>query len=100
LKRIKTWYSQNARAAPTAAIGELPTRRKVITHLYGAEIEAAIEQANPGSERGQKLWMGEYSRQYGKVNQRIKNDPKQNAKIEKLRKQWMNTGPPAAVRRK
>jgi hypothetical protein len=34
------------------------------------------------------------------VNQRIKNDPKQNAKIEKLRKQWMNTGLPAAVRRK
>jgi hypothetical protein len=88
------------RTALMAAIGELPTCRKVIMHLYSAEIEVAIEEANPGSEHGQKLWMGEYSRQYGKVNQRIKNDPKQNAKIEKLRKQWMNTGPPAAVRRK
>jgi len=44
--------------------------------------------------------MAEYSRQYGKVNQRIKGDRKQNAKIEKLRQQWLNTGPPVEVKRK
>jgi hypothetical protein len=44
--------------------------------------------------------MAEYSRQFGKFNKRIKSDPKENARIEKLRQQWMNSGPPVAVRRK
>jgi uncharacterized membrane-anchored protein YjiN (DUF445 family) len=44
--------------------------------------------------------MGEYSKEYGKVNKRIQNDPRENAKIEKLRQQWMNTGAPQALRRK
>jgi len=44
--------------------------------------------------------MGEYSKQYVKVNRRIKNDPGVNANIEKLQQQWMNTGSPADVRRK
>jgi hypothetical protein len=44
--------------------------------------------------------MAEYSRQFGKINQRIKNNPKENAQIEKLRQQWMNSGPPVDVRRK
>ena len=78
----------------------MPTRHKVITHLHGAEIEAAIVQANPRLECGQPDWMAEYSRWFGKFNQRIKADPKQNAKIEKLRQQWVNTGPPSDVKRK
>jgi len=41
--------------------------------------------------------MGEYSKEYAKVNKRIKNDPKANANLEKLQQQWMNTGPPADV---
>jgi len=44
--------------------------------------------------------MAEYSRQFGKFNKRIKSDPKESARIEKLRQQWMNSGPPVAVRRK
>jgi len=32
--------------------------------------------------------MGEYSKEYAKVNKRIKNDPKVNANIEKLQQQW------------
>jgi hypothetical protein len=44
--------------------------------------------------------MAEYSRQFGKINQRIKSNPKENAQIEKLRQQWMNSGPPVDVRRK
>ena len=64
------------------------------------EIEAAIEAKRPGLECGERQWMGEYSKQYAKVNKRIKNDPGANANIEKLQQQWMNTGPPADVRRK
>jgi hypothetical protein len=44
--------------------------------------------------------MGEYSKEYGKVNKRIQNNPRENAKIEKLRQQWMNTGAPQALQRK
>jgi len=61
------------------------------------EIEAAIEAKRPGLEHGKWQWMGEYSKEYVKVNKRIKNDPKANANIEKLQQQWMNTGPPADV---
>ena len=75
-------------------------RHKVITHVYRHEIEAAIAQDNPGLERGQRAWMAEYSRQFGKINQRIKSNPKENTQIEKLRQQWMNSGPPVDVRRK
>jgi hypothetical protein len=75
----------------------LPTCHKVITHLHGMEIEEAIAREKPGLELGQKDWMAEYSRQYGKINRRIKSDPKQDVKVEKLRQQWMNTGPPVAV---
>jgi hypothetical protein len=44
--------------------------------------------------------MAEYSKQFGKFNKRIKSDPKENTRIEKLRKQWMNSRPPVTVRRK
>ena len=81
-------------------MGELPTRHKVITHLYGPDIEAAIAQEKPNLVRGEPGWMAEYSRQFGKFNEMIKKDPNKNAKIEKQRQQWLNTGPPAAVRRK
>jgi hypothetical protein len=34
------------------------------------------------------------------MNERISKNPKENANIEKLRYQWMNTGPPAEVRQR
>jgi hypothetical protein len=70
----------------------------VIIHEYGKEIEAAIDREAPGLEKGQRI--AEYSRQYAKINKKISNDPKENARIETLQQQWLNTGPPAAVRRK
>lgn len=95
---MKAWYRQNACKLPKATVDKLPTHHKVITYLYSTEIEPAITQEKLGLEQGQQDWMAEYSRQFGKFNQKIKSDPKQNAKIEKLRHQWINTGPQVAVR--
>jgi hypothetical protein len=63
-------------------------------HLYGTEIEQTIVTTHPALWHGDQVWMGEYSKEYSKVNKRIEND---HAKIEKLRQQWMNTGAPQAL---
>jgi hypothetical protein len=94
------WYAQNARKPRKGAVGELPSRKTVITTVYAAELNAAVLEKNPTLSRGKDGWLGEYSRQYAIMNERISKNPKENANIEKLRYQWMNTGPPAAVRRR
>jgi hypothetical protein len=66
-------------------------------HLYGAEIEQTIATTHPALWHRDQVWMGEYSKEYGKVNKRIDNNLRENAKIEKLRQQWMNTGAPQAL---
>ena len=66
-------------------MGKLPTHHKVITHLYGPDIEAVIAQEKPNLVQGEPGWMAEYSQQFGKFNEMIKKNPNKNATIEK---QW------------
>jgi hypothetical protein len=73
---------------------------RVITHLYGTDIEQTIATTHPALQHGDQVWMGEYSKEYSKVNKRIENNPRENAKIEKLRQQWMNTRAPQALQQK
>jgi hypothetical protein len=55
---------------------------RVITHLYGTEIEQTTATTHPALWHGDQVWMGEYSKEYGKVNKRIEKDPRENAKIK------------------
>lgn len=68
--------------------------------VYIAEIEALLKERYPDARRGTPDWLGKYSTVTKEVSQRVRGNTAEEAKVQKLRKEWMNKGPPKDVRRR
>jgi hypothetical protein len=68
--------------------------------VYITEIEVLLNNRYPDAHWGTLDWLGKYSRVAKEVSERVQGNKAEEAKVQKLWKEWMDKGPPKDVRRR
>ena len=97
---VKAWYGNNSRTMRDGPVGQPMSWRKVIMKLYSAEIDARLKAEFPDMRCGTPGWLGKYSAITKEVSERVRANTAEETKVQKLRKEWTNKGPPKDIRRR